>query len=68
MPVMNGYDATILIKEFNPNLVIVAQTAYTTSEDKAKAFAVGCNDFISKPVTKTVLSPILTKYLNIEIS
>jgi len=68
MPVMNGYDATILIKEFNPNLVIVAQTAYTTIEDKAKAFAVGCNDFISKPVTKTVLSPILTKYLNIEIS
>ncbi|WP_445725559.1 response regulator [Flavobacterium sp.] len=68
MPIMNGYDATKLIKEFNPNLTIVAQTAYTTAEDRAKAFEVGCNDFIPKPVDKTVLRPILTKYLNITFS
>ncbi len=63
MSIMNGFEATKLIKEFRPNLPIVAQTAYTTNEDKEKAFSAGCDDFISKPISEETLNEILNKYL-----
>ncbi|MDA3865805.1 MAG: response regulator, partial [Salinivirgaceae bacterium] len=63
MPIMNGFEATKLIKEFLPNLPIVAQTAYTADEDKEKAFSAGCDDFISKPISEEMLNEMLNKYL-----
>ena len=50
MPFMNGFEATRLIKEFRPDLPIIAQTAYSTVADKKKAKSVGCDDFITKPI------------------
>jgi CheY-like chemotaxis protein len=44
-------------------LPIIAQTAYSTLEEKEKAFLAGCNDFISKPISKDVLSSIMNNYL-----
>ncbi len=55
MPEMDGYEATIRIKEFKPNLYIIAQTAYSSEADKEKAFACGCSDFISKPLKQELL-------------
>ncbi|WP_372794542.1 PAS domain S-box protein [Lutibacter sp.] len=66
MPHMNGFEATKLIKEINPNLPIIAQTAYSTSSDIHKSIEVGCNDFISKPISKTILNEILKKHLKIK--
>ncbi len=63
MPVMNGIDATKQIKQVKPNLPIIAQTAYSTKEEKEKAFSAGCDDFISKPINKNELSKMLNKYL-----
>ena len=63
MPVMNGYEATKHIKEFRSDLKIVAQTAYSTQEDKDKAIQAGCNDFYSKPISEEVLSEIIYRYL-----
>ncbi len=63
MPVMDGFMATKLIKELRPNLTIVAQTAYTTNEDREKAISTGCDDFISKPISRETLNRILNKYL-----
>ncbi len=63
MPVMNGHEATKLIKEFRPDLSIVAQTAYSTKEDKGKAISAGCDDFISKPISEETLKKIINKYL-----
>lgn len=63
MPVMNGLEATKKIKQTNPKLKIIAQTAYSTNEEKEKAFSAGCDDFISKPIEKKKLSEILNKYL-----
>lgn len=63
MPVMNGFEATKLISKLKPNLPIVAQTAYTTNDDKEKALLAGCDDFISKPISKETLNKILNKYL-----
>jgi PAS domain S-box-containing protein len=55
MPVMDGFEASKRIKEFLPDLPIIAQTAYSTESDVEKAFAFGCNDFISKPYKKEEL-------------
>ena len=63
MPIMNGFEATKLIKEFHPNLPIIAQTAYSTRDEKEQAFSAGCDDFISKPISEETLTKIMNKYL-----
>jgi PAS domain S-box-containing protein len=52
MPVMGGYDATKLIKQNNPNIPVVAQTAYAMPGDEQKAIDAGCDAFIPKPIRK----------------
>jgi PAS domain S-box-containing protein len=66
MPIMTGFEATKLIKEFRPNLPIVAQTAYSTKEEKEQAISAGCDDFISKPISEKKLNEIINKYLIIK--
>jgi CheY-like chemotaxis protein len=62
MPELNGYEATRRIREFNKEVVIIAQTAYAISGDREKAIDAGCNDYISKPINKTKLQTLLQKY------
>jgi CheY-like chemotaxis protein len=66
MPILNGFEATKLIKKLRPNLPIVAQTAYSTLQDKEQAILVGCIDFISKPIRQESFKRILDKYLIIK--
>ncbi len=66
MPIMNGFEATKLIKEFCPGLPIIAQTAYSTSEEKELILNAGCDDFISKPIKEDVLKDLIYKHLKIE--
>jgi signal transduction histidine kinase len=63
MPIMDGYEATKLIKEFMPNVPVIAQTAYSTYEDRSKALGAGCDDFISKPVDKFKLNQVFKRFL-----
>jgi len=62
MPEMNGYDATRQIRQFNKDVVIIAQTAYGLSGDREKAIVVGCNDYISKPIKNDELLSLIQKY------
>ncbi|MDD5150027.1 MAG: PAS domain S-box protein [Flavobacterium sp.] len=62
MPEMGGYEATKLIREFNENLIIIAQTANGMESDRDNAIAAGCTDYISKPVNITSLSDLIKKY------
>ncbi|PCH51992.1 MAG: hypothetical protein COC22_04805 [Flavobacteriaceae bacterium] len=63
MPIMTGLEATKMIKEINPNITIVAQTAYSTNEEKENALAMGCDDFMSKPINRDDLKLVIDKYL-----
>ncbi len=63
MPVMNGYDATKNIKQFCPDLPIIMQSAFSTSEDMERGFAVGCDDYIVKPIERDTFTKIINKYL-----
>lgn len=60
MPVMGGYEATRLIREFNKEVVIIAQTAFGLSGDREKAQEAGCNDYISKPINIEELKKKIT--------
>lgn len=62
MPDMGGYEATRQIREFNKEVVIIAQTAYGLSSDCEKAIEAGCNDYIAKPINKTELLLLIQKY------
>jgi CheY-like chemotaxis protein len=50
LPFIDGYEATARIKKKNPNLIVIAQTANVMSDDKSKCFAVGCDDYLPKPI------------------
>jgi len=64
MPKMNGYEATHQIRQFNKNVVIIAQTAYGLAGDREKAIEAGCNDYISKPFNKAILTALIQKHFS----
>jgi len=64
MPGMDGYEATKLIREFNKDLFIIAQTAFGLPGDKDKAIEAGCNEYFSKPINLTLLKGLLQKHYN----
>jgi CheY-like chemotaxis protein len=66
MPVMDGFEATKIIKGLRPDLPIIAQTAYFSDSDKGKALVCGYNNFISKPFKKEELLALIHEYLVLE--
>ena len=62
MPEMDGYTATVEIRKFNKDIIILAQTAFALQGDKEKTIESGCNGYISKPIKKTELSSKLQHY------
>jgi CheY-like chemotaxis protein len=62
MPVMDGNEATRIIRQFNKDVIIIAQTAYAFSGDKKKAIEAGSNDYISKPINTTLLYELIKKH------
>lgn len=63
LPGINGFEATRQIKEFLPNCVIIAQTAFVTDSDRNEAFASGCSEFITKPLSGEKIYSAIEKYL-----
>ena len=62
LPELSGYKAVRQIREFNKNVVIIAQTAYGLSGDRKKAKEAGCTDYIAKPIIKKELLKLISKY------
>ena len=65
MPVMDGYEATQKIREDSQfdELPIIAMTANVLPEDKEKSFALGMNDYVSKPINPKELFLALLKWI-----
>ncbi len=67
MPVMNGYEATKLIRSFEDtrkaNIPIVAVTANAFGEDVRRAHDAGMNAHIAKPIDPKNLKSVLTDLL-----
>jgi PAS domain S-box-containing protein len=64
MPEMDGYDATRQIRQFNKDVIIIAQTAYAFSGEREKAIEAGCNDYLSKPIDHSLLHELIKKHFN----
>ncbi len=62
MPVMNGLEATKLIREFRPGLPIIATTACAQTGDANHLLAAGCDGYLPKPIKKENLLQLLQKY------
>jgi PAS domain S-box-containing protein len=63
MPVLDGYSAAKLIKEFRPGIPIIAQTAYALDNEVAR-YGDAFNDYISKPINVEELTATLKKYVH----
>ena len=63
MPDMNGLEATRIIKEVNPNVPVIALSAYAFEENKREAAMAGCDAFMAKPFRVEELVEICEKYL-----
>ncbi len=64
LPLMDGYEATQKIKAINNKLPVIAVTAYSESDDRKKAAKAGCDEFVIKPIQKSVLFEKLRKYIS----
>ncbi|MBO4372281.1 MAG: response regulator [Bacteroidales bacterium] len=63
MPEMDGLEAAAAIRQFDKATPIIALSAYAYDSDKQKAIAAGCNDFITKPFSKTKLFVAIEKLM-----
>jgi PAS domain S-box-containing protein len=71
MPNMDGYEATIAIRNtnnLNQNTPIVALTASAMLDQKSKALSVGMNDFLTKPFAPNNLLNVIQSYVLIKKS
>lgn len=71
MPVMDGYQATRLIrmqeeKTGRAEIPILALTASALDEDQVLIEVAGCNELVHKPVTQAVLLGKMSHYLGVE--
>lgn len=62
MPLMDGYEAAKLIREFNTTVPIIAQTAFAFESDKEIVLTHHFDDYIAKPIKPNDLYTILNKY------
>jgi len=61
MPVMDGFEASQIIKKENPNISIIAQTAFSSQEDKEKCLDNLCEGYLAKPINYKELFLVLNK-------
>ncbi len=64
MPVMGGLEATKQIKQFRPDLPVLAVTAHGMKGDHEMALKAGCDDYLAKPFKKEVLLNKVISFLS----
>ncbi len=63
MPIMNGFEASKIIKKNHPDTRIIAQTAFSSPDDRKKCFQSGCDEYLKKPINYKELFSAISKYL-----
>jgi two-component system, cell cycle response regulator DivK len=63
MPELNGYEVLNKIRQVNPEIPVIAQTAYVMADDIKKFKETGFTDYLTKPIGQDKLYNLLNKYL-----
>ncbi len=63
LPVIDGYEATRMIRKSFALLPIIGLSAHAMQEEVNKAMAAGCTDYLTKPIDETLLLRKLNEYL-----
>ena len=63
MPLMDGLEATHIIRQSSPDIPIIVQTAYAFYEDQQQAMVAGATEVLVKPITLMALRNSLKKYV-----
>lgn len=64
MPSLNGDEAARQIREFNKEVIIIAQTGLALASDVKTLIEAGCNSYMSKPINKVELLALIGVYFN----
>jgi len=67
MPIMDGFEVTRLIREFNNTVPIVAMSANVFSDAKQRARDAGVTDFLDKPIIIDKATSLISKYIVPEV-
>lgn len=59
LPDIDGYKLVKMIKNINPSLKVIAQTAHAFAEEREKSILSGCDNYISKPIRRNILIQII---------
>ncbi len=63
MPIMDGFEATQVLREVT-QVPIIAVTANSDPQERARCIEVGMNDYLSKPFNPDELFSIIMKWIN----
>jgi CheY-like chemotaxis protein len=61
---ISGFMLLTKIRNFDPNIPVIAETAFASAEDRRKCISSGFNGFLSKPIFMEDLFEELDRYLN----
>jgi CheY-like chemotaxis protein len=62
MPEMDGFEAAVKIRSNNKDVKIIVLSASHSGEDEKKLKETGCDDFLYKPVERSALHSLISKY------
>ncbi len=68
MPIMDGYEATKIIREIDKDIPIIALTANAMREDIEKTKSLNMNEHLSKPIDIEKLNETLLKYITKKVN